>query len=110
MDREDRSVQDARCKKLWRTLLDDGKQDQLNIKGLKNGLNKMDHRTRTTINTKAACPIDLSLALKNADSLLHDVLRALDLNGDGHIEYHGTHQHCLPFTIPLISTRIQEIC
>lgn len=29
------------------------------------------------------------IALKNADSLLHDVMKAVDTDGDGHIQYSG---------------------
>ena len=32
------------------------------------------------------------LALKNADLLLHDVLKAVDTNGDGRIQYEGRTQ------------------
>lgn len=32
---------------------------------------------------------DLSTALKNADTLLHDVLKAVDTSGDGQIQYNG---------------------
>jgi hypothetical protein len=31
----------------------------------------------------------MSIALKNADSLLHDVLKAVDTSGDGQIQYNG---------------------
>jgi hypothetical protein len=33
------------------------------------------------------------IALKNADSLLHDVLKAADTSGDGQIQYNGVADH-----------------
>lgn len=52
------------------------------------------------------------IALKNADSLLKDVLKAVDTNGDGHIEYSGTR---VPVALrdsnaTLTQSRIPEIC
>ncbi|KAL2044376.1 hypothetical protein N7G274_003081 [Stereocaulon virgatum] len=65
MDGED---QNARVEKLWKTL-DTRNEGQLNLDGLKRGLTKIDH------------------PLKNADSLLQDVLKTVDTNEDGHIEF-----------------------
>jgi Ca2+-binding EF-hand superfamily protein len=31
------------------------------------------------------------LALKNADQILSDVLKTVDTDGDGHIQYNGQH-------------------
>jgi hypothetical protein len=36
-------------------------------------------------------PADKPAALKNADALLHDVLKAVDTSGDGQIQYNGAH-------------------
>ena len=36
-------------------------------------------------------------ALQNADALLYDVLKLVDANGDGHIEYNGTRNAALNF-------------
>ena len=33
---------------------------------------------------------DIITALKNADSFLRDVMKAVDTNGDGNIQYSGT--------------------
>lgn len=68
MDREDQQAQDVRVEKLWQTL-DTRKEGQLSLEALKNGLSNMNH------------------PLKNADSLLHDVLKVVDTDGDGHIQY-----------------------
>ena len=92
MDDEDQSVQDARVEKLWKVLAT-GKDDRLNIDGLKRGLNKMDHRSSRS--NALSSRTDCLQALKNADSLLQDVLKAVDTNGDGHIEYSGTQRFLL---------------
>ncbi|MCJ1271411.1 hypothetical protein MMC22_011311 [Lobaria immixta] len=68
MDREDQKAQDERVKKLWQTL-DTRKEGRLSLQSLKKGLGEMDH------------------PLKNADSLLHDVLKAVDTDRDGYIQY-----------------------
>lgn len=38
------------------------------------------------------------IALKNADALLHDVLKAVDTSGDGQIQYNGAHINAPYFT------------
>lgn len=43
MEPEDQKAQDARVEKLWRTL-DTQKEGRLDVKGLKRGLRKIDHR------------------------------------------------------------------
>ncbi|KAL8722133.1 MAG: hypothetical protein Q9225_001326 [Loekoesia sp. 1 TL-2023] len=68
MDINDQQAQDARVEKLWQTL-DTQKEGRLDVKGLKKGLKKIDH------------------PLKNADDMLQDVLKAVDTNGDGCIQY-----------------------
>ena len=87
MDDEDQSARDARVDKLW-NVLDTRQEGQLNISGLKKGLLKLDHRLCMRWNLKS-CTDPVS-ALKNADSLLQEVLKAVDTNGDGHIDYSGT--------------------
>ncbi|KAI9852335.1 MAG: hypothetical protein M1838_001040 [Thelocarpon superellum] len=68
MDDDPLDAQDARVEQLWR-VLDTRKEGQLDITALKRGLKKMDH------------------PLKNADLLLHDVIKAVDTNRDGKIQY-----------------------
>ncbi|KAF6229082.1 hypothetical protein HO133_007196 [Letharia lupina] len=68
MDGEDQTVQDARVSKLWKTL-DTRNEGRLNLNGLKKGLSNINH------------------PLKNADSLLQDVMKAVDTNRDGRIDY-----------------------
>ncbi|KAL2354433.1 calcium dependent mitochondrial carrier protein-like protein [Cryomyces antarcticus] len=72
MDGESQAARDARVKALWDTL-DTRKQGHLDAGALKKGLRKMDH------------------PLKNADGLLQDVLKAIDVDGDGRIQYHEFH-------------------
>lgn len=68
MDVETANAQDARVEALWATL-DTRKQGHLDLAGLKKGLRKLDH------------------PLKNADHFLTDVLKTVDTDGDGRIQY-----------------------
>lgn len=104
MDGEDPSVQDARCRKLWQ-VLDTKKEGQLNVNGLKKGLQQLDHR-ECTLTYRYQASNDPTSALKNAESLLRDVLKAADLNGDGHIEYEGRPCALILVSHPLMPCRI----
>lgn len=68
MTDESYEQRDKRIRSLWQTL-DTTKEGQIDVTGLKKGLRKIDH------------------PLKNADSLLHDVLKAVDTSGDGQIQF-----------------------
>ncbi|KAF1995924.1 mitochondrial carrier [Amniculicola lignicola CBS 123094] len=68
MDTEPANARDARADALWATL-DTRKKGHLDLVGLKKGLRKLDH------------------PLKNADHLLADVMKAVDTDGDGVIQY-----------------------
>ncbi|SLM40251.1 mitochondrial carrier [Lasallia pustulata] len=68
MEAESQNARDKRVEKLWQDL-DTRKEGQLDIKALKKGLRKIDH------------------PLKNADGMLQDVFKAVDLSGDGRIQY-----------------------
>ncbi|KAI4142382.1 MAG: hypothetical protein L6R39_004956 [Caloplaca ligustica] len=68
MELGDQQAQDARVEKLWQTL-DTRKEGHLDVRGLRRGLRKIDH------------------PLKNADDMLKDVLKAVDTDGDGRIQY-----------------------
>ncbi|KAL6719324.1 hypothetical protein ACLMJK_003563 [Lecanora helva] len=68
MDDQDQEAQEAHVERLWK-VLDTKSEGRLNLNGLKTGLGKIDH------------------PLKNADSLLQDVMKAVDANGDGHISF-----------------------
>ncbi|KAM5471046.1 hypothetical protein MferCBS49748_002237 [Microsporum ferrugineum] len=59
---------DERIKHLWESL-DTRGEGQIDFKGFKKGLKKIDH------------------PLKNADDLLHDILKAIDTSQDGQIQY-----------------------
>lgn len=87
MDGDDKQSQQARVRKLWKAL-DTRNEGQLNLNGLRKGLSKIDHRQYIFVN---ACTRSLTdkPALKKADSLLQDVLKAVDTNRDGHISYSG---------------------
>ena len=68
MPDESHQQRDLRIAKLWQNL-DTAAEGQIDIKGLKKGLRKIDH------------------PLKNADALLHDVLKVVDTSGDGQIQF-----------------------
>lgn len=68
MPEETSQERHERIAKLWKSL-DAPEGGQLDVKGLKKGLKKIDH------------------PLKNADALLHDVLKVVDTSGDGQIQY-----------------------
>ena len=86
MDGEDQKTRDARVEKLWR-VLDTRSEGQLNLNGLKQGLGKIDHRGYNF--TFLRHYLTVKPALKDADTLLQDVMKAVDVNGDGHISFLG---------------------
>ena len=86
MDGEDQTVQDARVNKLWRTL-DTRNEGRLNLNGLKKGLSNINHRWYRP--HLLGIFLTVTKALKNADSLLQDVMKAVDTNRDGRIDYSG---------------------
>ena len=89
MDGEDQIAQDARVNKLWKTL-DTGNEGRLNLNGLKKGLSNINHRLYRL--HLLGSFLTFSIALKNADSLLQDVMKAVDTNQDGRIDYSGAFQ------------------
>ncbi|KIV87720.1 hypothetical protein PV11_03249 [Exophiala sideris] len=68
MNGESHEAREQRIRKLWKTL-DTRSEGQLDLPALKKGLRTIDH------------------PLKNADDLLHDVLKAVDTSGDGRIQF-----------------------
>ncbi|KAF2198898.1 calcium dependent mitochondrial carrier protein-like protein [Delitschia confertaspora ATCC 74209] len=68
MNTESTNAQDARVEALW-TTLDTRRQGQVDLAGLKKGLKKLDH------------------PLKNADHLLSQIMKTVDTDGDGRIQY-----------------------
>ncbi|GAB1193795.1 hypothetical protein APSETT444_003024 [Aspergillus pseudonomiae] len=65
---ESKDERDERVAKLWQSL-GVRQNGRLDLHGLKKGLKRIDH------------------PLKNADSMLQNVLKAVDTNGDGYIDY-----------------------
>ncbi|OBT40652.1 hypothetical protein VE00_08359 [Pseudogymnoascus sp. WSF 3629] len=65
---ESQNERDARVEDLWRHL-DPKETGEIDLKGLQRGLKKLNH------------------PLKNANHLLEDVMKAVDSNGDGKIQY-----------------------
>lgn len=90
MDGATQKEQDARVEKLWKTL-DTGKEGQLDREGLKKGLRRIDHRKAESSCIHKFTPLMTCVALHNADSLLDDVLKVVDTNKDGRIQFSGLH-------------------
>lgn len=86
MEAETEKQREERLEKLWKTL-DSRGDGQIDINGLKKGLKRLDHRMAETGSKKAK--LTKTAALKNADTLLHEVLKAVDTSGDGQIQYNG---------------------
>ena len=95
MDCEDQIAQDARVDRLWKTL-DTRNEGQLNLNGLKKGLSNINHRLYHLHLQRSF--LTFSIALKNADSLLQDVMKAVDTNQDGRIDYSGAFQELFNLT------------
>lgn len=87
MEGEDQRAQDERVERLWQDLDTQG-EGKLSLQGLRRGLRKMDHRELWADCWEVICANTI-IALKNADSLLEDVMKAVDTNGDGDIQYSG---------------------
>ncbi|PYI14622.1 mitochondrial carrier [Aspergillus japonicus CBS 114.51] len=75
---ESKSDRDQRVDRLWKRLDTKG-EGHLDFHGLKKGFKKIDHRDRP--------PYVKTTALKNADSMLRSIIKAVDTNGDGYIDY-----------------------
>lgn len=88
-DTKTASIADVRVDELWATL-DLRKQGQLDLAGLKKGLRKLDHRRRHHPTHKRSADRGIP-ALKNADELLNEVMKAVDADGNGKITYKGTY-------------------
>ncbi|KAK4118704.1 EF-hand [Parathielavia appendiculata] len=74
---EPQNQRDKRVEELWRRL-DPAGHGELDFKGLKRGLRRIDHRI-------LAHPTDT--ALKNADEMLRAIIGLVDTSGDGKIQY-----------------------
>ncbi|EHK97704.1 putative calcium-binding mitochondrial carrier SAL1-1 [Glarea lozoyensis 74030] len=68
---ESQNSRDLRIEKLW-SKLDPQKKGEIDVNGLRKGLHAIDHQ---------------ATALKNADDMLKDVVKAMDKNGDKVIQY-----------------------
>jgi hypothetical protein len=83
---ESQNSRDARIEHLWKKL-DPQNKGELDFNGLKKGLIRIDHRKQSLVPPGALS--NLSPALKNANDMLKDVVRAMDKNGDEVIQYEG---------------------
>ncbi|EEP75521.1 conserved hypothetical protein [Uncinocarpus reesii 1704] len=82
MRRESQHERDERVNDLWETL-DVRRSGHVDLKDFKRGLKKMDHQQPAAyVRVLTVIP-----ALKNADSLLKDILAAVDTSGDGQMQF-----------------------
>lgn len=85
---ESKDERDERVARLWATL-DTRKEGHVDLAGLKKGLKKIDHRVSDLVPCRELPTDAVAIALKNADDLLRSILREVDTNGDGRIDYAG---------------------
>ena len=90
---ESQNQRDARVESLW-AKLDPGRTGELDLKGLRKGFRKIDHRKQPlpeqlSAGSERAADQD-DTALKNADELLRQIMDEVDTNHDGKIQYEGT--------------------
>lgn len=85
---ESKDERDERVARLWETL-DTRKEGHVDLSGLKKGLKKIDHRESDPVPCRELPTDTVAIALKNADDLLRSILREVDTNGDGWIDYDG---------------------
>lgn len=107
MDDEKQRAQDGRVERLWRTL-DTRDEGQLDVPGLKSGLRKINHRLYSVTRLGSITRLILASALQNADNFINDVLKAVDSNGDGRIQYNGQQDITLPISCEDLTDRDQE--
>jgi solute carrier family 25 phosphate transporter 23/24/25/41 len=90
----------ARVESLW-AKLGPSASGELDLKGLQKGFRKMDHRKDLFFSSSSPLRIPpriayldtdgfFQTALKNADSMLRQIMNQVDTNGDGKIQYEGT--------------------
>jgi solute carrier family 25 phosphate transporter 23/24/25/41 len=93
---ESQNARDARIEQLWQRL-DPQKKGELDLNGLKKGLGRIDHRKYPHQTSSSRPSPNSSAALKNANDMLKDVVKAMDKNGDQVIQYEGMpyHLQCL---------------
>lgn len=85
---ESQNSRDARIEKLWKKL-DPQSKGELDLNGLKKGLTRIDHREFARNLPQELPSLTATIALKNANDMLKDVIKAMDKNGDEMIQYEG---------------------
>lgn len=86
---ESKDERDERVARLWQTL-DTRKEGHIDLNGLKKGLKKIDHREFPNPISCRELPINAPIAaLKHADGLVQSILREVDTNSDGRIDFDG---------------------
>ncbi|KAK7755884.1 hypothetical protein SLS62_002171 [Diatrype stigma] len=74
---ESQNQRDARIEQLWKKL-DFQRKGELDWKALQKGLKKIDHRQP---------PLSTPTPMKNADDMMKEIIKVVDTNGDGKIQY-----------------------
>ncbi|KAK4186047.1 mitochondrial carrier domain-containing protein [Podospora australis] len=88
---ESQNQRDKRVEDLWQKL-DPAGHGELDYKGLQKGLRRIDHRKALspgpeTLESRVHAHTLWDAAMKNADHMLKDIVKAIDRNGDGKIHY-----------------------
>ncbi|KAK4178702.1 mitochondrial carrier domain-containing protein [Triangularia setosa] len=84
---ESQNQRDKRVEDLWRKL-DPAGHGELDYKGLQRGLQRIDHRESTPLLILGLVAYThWCTAMKNADHMLQEIIKAVDSNGDGKIQY-----------------------
>lgn len=96
---ESQNSRDARIEKLWKKL-DSQNKGSLDFNGLKKGLQKIDHREHAPAALGSQLTTSFVAALKNADDMLKDIIKAMDKDGDELIQYEGMSFTITPFPTP----------
>ena len=88
---ESQNQRDKRVEELWRKLDPQG-LGELDLKGLQKGMQRIDHRVCSQFpftDAKPRLTDSTNPAMKNADEMLREIIRVVDTNGDGKIQYDG---------------------
>lgn len=88
---ESQNQRDQRVEELWKKLDPQG-VGELDVKGLQKGLRRIDHRKLGLLRIHWYGTIaDVGItALKNADDMMQEIVKMVDVNHDGKIQYEGT--------------------
>lgn len=93
---ESQNQRDKRVEDLWQKL-DPAGHGELDYKGLQKGLQRIDHRESASPLVWGFLVLAYTVgctAMKNAEHMLKEIIKAVDSNGDGKIQYEGGFLRC----------------